>query len=59
MASCRRLKRSALHLTESNSSTFHDYLASFLNNAVLWLRLDIMCVCGNVISIMSLVFVNP
>lgn len=39
----------------------HNYLASFLNNAVLWSRLDIMCVCvcGKDISIMSLFFVNP
>lgn len=60
-ASCRRLERSASNLTESNSNMLHNYLASFLNNAVLWSRLDIMCVCvcGKDISIMSLFFVNP
>lgn len=43
-SSCCSLERSAAQLAESNSSMFHDYLRSFLNNAVLQLRLDIMCV---------------
>lgn len=41
MASCHRLEPSASQLTERNASMIHNYLAHFLHNAVLWLRLDI------------------